>query len=62
MLLWEDFDVYAKHGLNKQTRAETARDLTTVHFIYLDSYDLSGTGTSLIGGILGRSVPSGEHM
>ena len=46
---------------NKQM-AETARDLTTVHFIYLDSYDLSGTGTSLIGGILGRSVPSGEHM
>ena len=31
-------------------------------FIYLDSYDLTGTGTSLIGGILGRSVPSGEHM
>ena len=42
--------------------AETARDLTTVHFIYLDRYDLTGTDTSLNGGIEGRSVPSGEHM
>ena len=37
-----------------QTRAMTARDLTTVQILfYLESYDLTGSETSLCGGILG---------
>ena len=46
-----------------QTRAKTARDLTTVQILfYLERYDLTGSETSLCGGILGQSVPSGEHI
>ena len=43
------------------TEAGTARDLTT-GLNYGESYDLTGSVTSLIRGIFGLSVPSGEHI
>ena len=36
-----------------QTRAVAARDLTTVQFVYLEGYDLTGSDTSLSGGMIG---------
>ena len=53
--------LYNKTMPQQTTKAGTARDLTT-GLIYGESYELTGSVTSLIGGILGLSVPSGEHI